>query len=215
MNTHVIEDSTYSTKRDDFTEMLEGMTKQELVKYARMTYNLPLNNKYNKPEIIQAIKSAAAKFKLNNQLQTGTSIDDSGLRPGYSEIQLHRTELTKGMRTVIVGINGNMASLPIGHKFGCPIELVKILDDAVRIEYEKNPETDELEERRVHAYPFTVFATNPHTPESKAKSSRLRGFKGRPPREFWDEDYAARLKAAAAEEAAEQEWLDSQVDDDE
>jgi hypothetical protein len=201
MSTHdVIGEKTYAKPADEFTEMLEGMTKPELVKYARMTYNLSVNAKYNKPELIEAIRDSARKFKLNASFQTGASIATNGLRPGYSEIQLHRTELTKGLRTAIVGLNGTMASLPIGSKFGCPNELVAVLNDAVRIEYEKNPDTDELEERQVHSYPFTVFASQPHTPESQAKASRERGFKGRPPREFWDENYAARLQAQREEE---------------
>lgn len=192
----VLEGNSYA-KQDEFTEMLEGMTKQELVKYARMTYNLSVNARYSKPELIGAIRDAAAKFKGNAQMQTGLDIEKSGLRPGYAEIQLHRTELTKGLRRVIVGLNGEMASLPIGVKFGCPIELVGVLNDAVRLEYEKNPETDELEERAVHAYPFTLHRVEPHTPQSEAASRRKRGFKGRPPREQWDEEYAEKLRQLA------------------
>jgi len=196
----VIEGKTYATSRDDFTEMLEGMTKQELVKYARMTYNLSVNNRYQKHEIIGAIKDAAKKFSMNKHLQTSGSISTSGLQPGYSEIQLHRTELTKGQRSAIVGLNGRMASLPIGEKFGCPVELVAVLDNAVGIEYEKNPDTGELEERKTHTYPYTVFRTEPHTPESEAKARKLRGLQGRPPRELWDEAYAAKLAAERDED---------------
>lgn len=199
----IIEDKTYAKTADDFTEMLEGMTKLELVKYARMTYNLSVNNRYQKHEIIAAIKDATKKFSMNKHLQSSGSIASSGLQPGYSEIQLHRTELTKGQRAAIVGLNGRMASLPIGEKFGCPIELVQVLNDAVGIEYEKNPDTDELEERKTHTYPFTIFRTEPHTPESEAKSRQLRGLKGRPPREVWDEKYAARL---AEQEANDVPW---------
>jgi hypothetical protein len=151
---------------------------------------------------------------MNMHFQTEKSIDTHGLQPGYSEIQLHRTELTKGLRTVPVGLNGRHASLPIGRKFGCPVELVQILNDAVRIEYERNEETDELEERRVHAYPFTIFATNPHTPESATKAASLRGFKGRPPREFWDPDYAERLAHQKAMQDADEAYQASEYDDE-
>jgi len=212
MSHNIIESNTYQeSPSDEFTEMLEGKTKQELVKYARMTYNLSVNMRYSKPDLIEAIKSAAAKFKMNSSLQSAQSIADNGLSPGYAEIQLHRTELTKGLRSVIVSLNGTAASLPIGHKFGCPLELVEILDNAVRIEYEKNPDTDELEQRRTHAYPFTVFSTNPHTRESQARSARMRGFKGRPPREFWDEEYAARIKQQQDMEAAFASYEDSEA----
>lgn len=175
------QESTVSNKpKSELTEMLEGMTKQELVKYARITYGLSVTAKYSKPDLVHAIKSAAEKFRGNSDLQVGAALD-SGLRPGYADIQLHRTELTKGLRSIIVGLNGTMASLPVGKRFGCPVELVRILEDAVRIEYEQDTSVDppELIEKQVHAYPFTIFATNPHTPESLAKSHRKRGLKGR------------------------------------
>lgn len=168
--------------RDEFAEMLEGMTKQELVKYANMTFGLSLTAKYAKHELITAIKDAQSKFRLNDNLQIGAALDD-GLKPGYAEIQLHRTELTKGLKSAIVGLNGNMASLPIGTKFGCPLEYVEILNNAVRHEYEQDTTVDppELLRREVHSYPFTIHNINPHTPESLAASKKKRGFRGRAP----------------------------------
>lgn len=175
---------------NEFAEMLEGMTKQELVKFARMTYGLSVTAKLHKHDLIHAIKDAQGKFRMNDTLQIGDSVANQGLKPGYAEIQLHRTELTKGLPSVIVGLNGNMASLPIGSKFGCPLELVHILDNAMRVEYEQNPETGELDERPIHAYPFTQFAVNPHTPQSKAAAERSRGFRGRPPKDIREYDHA-------------------------
>jgi hypothetical protein len=174
------ENTTSNTPRDELTEMLEGMTKQELVKYARMTYGLSVTAKYSKPDLINAIKSASQKFKMNESLQVGAALD-TGLKPGYADIQLHRTETTKGMKSVIVGLNGTMASLPIGKRFGCPLELVEILEHAVRLEYEQDTsvEPPELVERAVHAYPFTIFAVNQHTPESLAKAHKKRGLRRR------------------------------------
>ena len=168
--------------KNEFHEMLGGMTKQELVKYANMTFGLSLTAKYNKHELIEAISDASGKFRLNDQLQIGASLD-SGLKPGYAEIQLHRTELTKGLKSAIVGLNGKFASLPIGAKFGCPLEHVEILQNAVRIEYEQDTsvEPPELLQREVHSYPFTIHNINPHTPESEALAGKQRGIRGRAP----------------------------------
>jgi len=176
---------TTEMTQDTFTEMLEGMTKQELVKYARMTYGLSVTARYSKPDLMTAIKSAASNFRMNEALQIGEAVETQGLKPGYAEIQLHRTDLTKGLKSVIVGLNGNMASLPIGERFGCPLELVAILNNAVRMEYEQDQTVNppELVERPVHAYPFTIFNQNPHTPASELKATKLRGFRGRAPRE--------------------------------
>lgn len=167
---------------DEFTDMLEGMTKQELVKYASMTYGLNVSAKYNKHELIAAIKDAKGKFSMNSELVTEEELERDGLKPGYAEIQLHRTDLTKGMKSVIVGLNGNMASLPIGAKFALPVELLQILQNSVRIEYEQDnsQEPPVLLEREVHAYPFTIFNMNPHTPESEARARQKRGLKVRP-----------------------------------
>ncbi len=185
------------------------MTKQELVKYARLTYNLSVTAKFNKTDLIHLIKDAAAKFKGNQDFQTAEQVEEDGLQPGYAEIQLHRTETTKGLQRVIVSPNGTASSLPIGERFACPIELVQILDDAVRIEYEKNPDTDELEERKVHAYPYTLYQRREHTPLSAAKSAQKRGFKGRPPRELWDEKYAEKLRIQKELEKQEQGYLEA------
>ena len=179
-NPNLVYDEVTGPAKDEFTEMLEGMTKQELVNYARMTYGLSVTARYNKADLVQAIKGAAAKFKMNADLQFGTQLDD-GLKPGYAEIQLHRTELTKNMKSAIVGVNGKFASLPIGHKFGCPLEYVHVLENAERIEYEQDTTVDppELVEKRVHAYPFTVHRVNPHTDESLKQAKKLRGLRGR------------------------------------
>lgn len=166
--------------KDEFTVMLEGMTKQELVKYARLTYGLSVTAAYTKPDLMEAIKNAKSKFAMNSDLMTGAQLDDD-LPAGYAEIQLHRTDLTKKMKTAIVGLNGQMASLPIGTKFGCPVELLEILKNSIRVEYEQDTTTEppELIEREVHAYPFTIFRLNPHTSETLAKSKQKWGLRVR------------------------------------
>lgn len=173
---------TSTQVRDEFTEMLEGMTKQELVKYAQMTFSLSVTARYTKQDLITAIKQARAKYKLNDQLMLGEA-SEGDLPPGYAQIQLHRSDTTKGMKSVIVGLNGNFASLPIGVKFGCPLEYVHILENAVRMEYEQDNSVHppELIEKEVGAYPFTIHNINPHTPESKKAAGRKRGFRGRAP----------------------------------
>jgi hypothetical protein len=173
----------YTSKpKSEFTEMLEGMTKQELVKYANMTFGLSLTARYAKHELVETIQQAQQKFQLNDNLQFGASLEE-GLKPGYAEIQLHRTELLKGLKAAIVGLNGKMASLPIGTKFGCPLEYVDILQNAVRMEYVQDTSVNppELLENPVHAYPFTIHNINPHTPESEKLSAKLRGIRGRKP----------------------------------
>lgn len=162
---------------DELTEMLEGMTKPELVRYARLTYGLSVTAKLNKHDLIAAIKKAASQFTMNAEFSSETEIKDNGLKPGYAEIQLHRNDTMKGLKSAIVGLNGKFASLPIGQRFGCPIELVAVLENAVRLEYEQDPETNELVERTVHSYPYTIFDLKEHTPESLAASKRKRGLK--------------------------------------
>lgn len=174
----ILEEATVA-KTDDFTDMLEGMTIPELVKYARMTFGLQVTAKLKKHEIIAAIKDAQSKFHLNQDMQSEEAMEQDGLGLGMAEIQLHRTELTKGMKSIIVGLNGKHASLPIGVRFGCPVELVEILENAVRIEYEQDPETNELVERQTHSYPFTIFKVNPHTTASLAAARKKRGLRQR------------------------------------
>jgi hypothetical protein len=169
-------------KTNEFGEMLEGMTKQELVKYARMTFGLTVTARDNKPDIILLIQDGRRKFGLNDNLQLGDTIEADGLKPGYAEIQLHRTENTKGMANAIVGLNGKFACLPIGGKpFGCPLELIEILQHAMRIEYEQDTSVEPpvLLEREVHSYPFTIHRVNPHTPASKKAATKQRGMPGR------------------------------------
>lgn len=167
--------------KDEFTDMLEGMTKQELVKYASMTFGLNVTAKYNKHELVAAIKDAKSKFQLNEELITGKQLEDD-LKPGYAEIRLHRTDMTKGMKSIIVGLNGSMASLPIDETFALPLELLHILQNSIRIEYEQDNSVDPplLVEREVHAYPFTIFKMNPHTGASLKAAKRKRGLKSRP-----------------------------------
>ncbi len=170
------------TRKNEFLEMLEGMTKQELVKYAQMTFGLSVTAKYSKPDLLLMVQDARRKFTMSDSLQIGDALENEGLKPGFAEIQIHRTELTKGLKAVIVGLNGKFASLPIGSKpFGCPLELVEILQHAVRIEYEQDTTVDppELLEKEVHSYPFTIHRVNPHTKDTKNKAQKARGMKGR------------------------------------
>ena len=184
--------------RSPFEEMLEGMTKQELVRYGIDTYGLSLNTKFSKHDIINYIQDAARKFKGNENIQIGEHLKVEELPPGCAEIQLHRTELNKGMNAAIVGLNGKMASLPIGKQFWCPLEYVEILKNAVRVEYEQDWTSDppKLTPREVHSYPFTISRISPHTPQSLAESGRKRSLKTRAP--------GAAMRKRAAREAAEQ-----------
>ena len=74
-----------SINSNEFTEMLEGMTKQELVKYARMTYGLSVTAKLNKHDLVRAIQDAQRKFQGNNSLQTGDSVSINGFRVSVRE----------------------------------------------------------------------------------------------------------------------------------
>lgn len=165
------------SKPDEMTEMLEGMTKPELVRYARLTYGLSVTAKLNKADLIASILKAQSQFTMNSELRSAEQLEEDGLEPGYAEIQLHRTDLTKGLKSAIVGLNGKFASLPIGTRFGCPLELVELLEHAERFEYEQDPETGELVQRPVHSYPFTIFNLKKHTPESELRARQKRGIK--------------------------------------
>lgn len=169
------------TPKDEFTLMLEGMNKQELVKYGQLTYALNMTAAYTKHELQNAIKDAASKFKLNEQIRVGPQLSVEELPPGQAEIQLHRTDNTKKMKSAIVGLNGKFASLPIGVTFWCPLEFVEILNNAVQMTYDQDTSTQPptLIERPVHSYPFTIHRVAPHTPESSKKAHKLRGLQGR------------------------------------
>jgi hypothetical protein len=174
------------TRHDEFADMLDGMTVKELVKYASLTYGLSVTAKYSKPDLINAIKSAASKFKMNERIRVGEDLKAEELPPGQAEIQIHRTELNKGMKSCIVGLNGKFASLPIGSQpFWCPLELVEILKNARRVEYDQdwseNPPL--LIEREVNSYPYTIHRVSPHTEASFALANKKRGLKGRAPGE--------------------------------
>lgn len=175
--------NTLDNNPNEFAEMLEGMTKQELVKYGKITFGLPFTGKYERTDMINQIKQSARKFQLNDNIRVGEELAKEDLMPGFAEIQLHRTDMLKKSRSVIVGLQGKFASLPIGPKFWCPVELLNILKDAVRIEYDQDTtvEPPELVAKEVHAYPFTVFRMNPHTKESLSKMAKTRGLKGRAP----------------------------------
>lgn len=168
---------------DEFSEMLAGWDKKELIKYGNATYGLGLTAAMNRPDLINAIQQSAKKFALNQTIKVGEHLAEQEVTPGFAEIQIHRTEMTKGMNNVIVGLQGRMASLPIGTRFWCPLELLGVLQDAVRFEYEQDKSVNppELIEREVHSYPFTVLRIAPHTEASKAQASRARGLRGRAP----------------------------------
>lgn len=174
---------SFNNTRNEFAEMLEGMTKQELAKYGVATYGLSLTTKYSKQDLIGYIKDAAQKFRGNEQIRVGDGLKNEDLPPGNAEIQLHRTDLNKGMRACIVGLNGKMASLPIGKEFWCPLEYVEILKNAQRIEYEQDWTSDppQMVPREVHSYPFTIHRISPHTPASMLESGRKRSLKTRAP----------------------------------
>ena len=134
---------------------LESMTKADLVTYANMTYGCNVNSKLSKDDLIQTIERSARKFAGNINI----SIDDSKvLKPGYARIKLSRTELNKKGRPVILSLNGQAASLPVGKEITVPIAYLEILNNAVQYKYEADPANDnELERMDVHSYPFTVI----------------------------------------------------------
>lgn len=136
---------------------LDGMDKKELITYANMTYGLNVNARMSKADLIQMIERSHSKFRGNAEVEVGNRT----LKPGYARIKINKTELNKSGRPVIVGLNGTMYSLPVGHEFSCPMPLVEILNNAMQIQYDIDPSSNELVAREVHSYPFVILETSP------------------------------------------------------
>jgi hypothetical protein len=142
---------------------LEALTKQELVKLARLTYGLQVNTGLHKHDLVTMIEKTAGQFAGNAHIQVD---DDSALKPGHARIKINRTELNKKGRPVICGLQGTFYSLPVGIELTVPLSLVEILNNAVQYQYEPDPENDnELVRRDVHAYPYTLIEMTPYPPK--------------------------------------------------
>ena len=136
-------------------EELSAMKKPQLIEYANLTYGLAVNANHNKTDIINGIMSAHMKFRGNTNVALDTGQE---LRPGQAKIHISKTELNKRGHPVIVGLNGVMASIPVGQPVIVPEAYVEILRNAMRTEYELDVGTNELVPREVPSYPFNLIS---------------------------------------------------------
>jgi hypothetical protein len=135
-------------------ELLEKMTKKDLIEHGNLTFGLSLNANHHKEDIVNAIERAGMRFRGNQDLSAG----DVELKPDYTKIRLSAGELNPTGRPVIVGLNGKMYSIPVGVEINVPNPLVEILSNAIKKVYKQDPRTNELIVSEVNSYPFSIIA---------------------------------------------------------
>ena len=83
----------------------------------------------------------------------GANADDA-LSGKKALLTIHPTETEGGSDAVVVGLNGYTYQIPRGQPWEVPVELVKILENAVVTSYHQTP--NGLVEKHNRRFPFSV-----------------------------------------------------------
>lgn len=149
-----IKSNTENADQLNLVDKLNGMTHKELQAYANLTFGLAMKASHTKEDFINAILQSNARFQGNEQIEHYKGQD---IPTGKARIKMSPNQSNKKGHPVVVGLNGTMYTIPVSVEVLIPIGLVEILDNAIRFEYDQNPETLEMERREVHSYPFALL----------------------------------------------------------
>ena len=141
----------------DIRTKLEGYDKDQLIEYGNLTFDLGLKKTMSKGDLVDAIEPYLMRFKGNQE--TMAYHTEGELPKGYALISVTNPH-SPSDQPVIVGVNGNLFSVPVGTDTPLPLEYVEALDNAVITERYKDPVKDEDVVRDKHSYPFTVKSMN-------------------------------------------------------
>ena len=134
-------------------EKLENYTKDELIEYGNLTFDLGLKKTMSHGELVDAIEPSLSRFKGNQETM---AYHTEGTRPkGYALVNLSNPH-SPSDQPVIVGVNGVLYSVPVGKDTPLPLSYVEVLDNAVVTERVRDEVKDEDVVRDRHSYPFTV-----------------------------------------------------------
>ena len=194
-------------------EALEAIDHDGLLAYGRLQYALPISKSHNdRNEIIEMILEAARKFKGNAGMTQVSTDDTRTLGMGQVKVRVSPGPHNPNNRPVIVGMNFEMASIPVNIDTIMDEKWLPCLSDAVRTNYRvgKDPLTgeDTLEYTDEHQYPFSVLDRGPRRPspeEIAAKQAKIAEERARQEELQALKDELALVKQAKAEFEAEEE----------
>lgn len=145
-------------------DTLQKFKKDELVAYARLTYDLNLHaEQMHKEELLDVIMSAARKFKGNAEMKSvrmGTEVE---VPEGYVKIRVSPGNHNPNNRPIPVGLNFVMATIPVNRDVVMHGKWLPCLEDAVERRYYvgKDPHGEEtLDWNDQHKYPFSILVDN-------------------------------------------------------
>lgn len=165
-------------------QILEDLTRAELMKRAVAVYNVSITKDMTKDQIIAAIRQ---KEKVGTFIQLAEK--HTGPKPGWTRIIIHKnTDPKASNRQVFVGINGRRYYIPRGVEVDVPHKIVALLDtvkDKVLKENEMEPTNsrNRFYWEEGHTYPFNVIAVNPG-PDPQPGDELSRGAKIAPKQEY-------------------------------
>lgn len=146
-------------------DTLEKMTKQELAKFAQAMYNLRLApEQQDKREMVDQVLSATRRFKGNSDMLVVKENDKTTeVPPGYVKVKVSPGDHNPNNRPVIVGLNFQMASIPVNKPVIMPGKWMTCLEDAIERRYFVGRDQhgdDTLDWTDQHKYPFSILVDN-------------------------------------------------------
>jgi hypothetical protein len=119
---------------------------------------------YPKVEIIDFIMNAGRRFKGNADMRVVKTNDNTvEVPPGYLKIRVAPGEYNPKARPIIIGLNFELASIPVNRDVIVHGKWMPCLQDAVERRYSMG-EDDQGHETLVwsdqHKYPFSILVDN-------------------------------------------------------
>ena len=145
-------------------DTLSKMNKNELVQFGRVSYSLSLNSEQtHKEELIDSIMSAARKFKGNIEMKAVRMNTPIDVPTGFVKVRVSPGDHNPNNRPVVVGLNFQMASIPVNMDVVMDGKWIPCLEDAVeRKYYVKRGDNgrEMLESNDQHKHPYSILVDN-------------------------------------------------------
>lgn len=145
-------------------DTLLKMNKNELSGYATTVYGLSINpEQTHKEEMVDFIMSAARKFKGNAAMKAVKMNTDVEVPEGYVKIRVSPGDHNPKSRPIVVGLNFDMATIPVNKDVVMHGKWVPCLEDAIERKYyvtRNEHGVEELDFNDQHKYPFSILVDN-------------------------------------------------------
>jgi hypothetical protein len=145
-------------------DTLVKMNKNELVQFARHSYDLNLNaEQTHKEELIDFIMSAARKFKGNAEMKYVRMNAPIDVPEGYVKVRVSPGDHNPNNRPVVVGLNFVMASVPVNMDVVMHGKWLTCLKDAVERKYfvsRQDNGRETLDYNDQHKHPYSILVDN-------------------------------------------------------